>query len=351
MKIPPLIVNARFLTQPTTGVQRFAIEISKQINRLFPQVHFIAPRNILYPELANKLNVRVIGKLSGHLWEQTELPCFLRRHKTPYLLNLANTAPLWYPNNFVTIHDMAVFDFPSAYSKYFRQYYQFLLPRVSSGAKKVFTVSEFSRKRVQAILKTSSEVIYNSVHENFIHTFPTSKEKYILAVSSLDPKKNFSGLVNGFLQANMEGYTLKVIGAPNRVFSGNSDFVQHSGVHFTGYVKDEELKQLYQKATAFIYPSLYEGFGIPPLEAMASGCPTIVSDIPSLREVCADASLYINPNDPKDIAKKIEDICYNSELQTYLQAKGLENIKRFSWEESAFKLMRHIAEATDEAQI
>lgn len=339
-----LFINARFLTQPITGVQRFAIEISKQIIKNFPDVHFIAPKNILHSDLAEEFKVITTGNFSGHLWEQLELPMFLKKQNSSYLLNLANTAPIYYPYNFIVIHDMAVFDFSSAYSSLFKEYYQFILPRIGKSAKKVFTVSSFSQERIKAHLGISSIIIPNSVNQKFSQSGTLIKDKYILAVSSLDPKKNFPGLINGFLSSNIKDHTLRVIGSSNRVFNKSSQVNHYNNITFTGYIKDEELKQLYQNATAFIYPSFYEGFGIPPLEAMASGCPTIVSDIPSLREVCGDASIYVNPYDISDIANKLREVCYNSELQTYLHKKGLENIRRFSWEDSSLKLMHYISE-------
>ncbi len=241
---------------------------------------------------------------------------------------------------------MAVFDFSSAYSFLFKKYYQFILPQIGQSAKKVFTVSCFSQERIKIHLGIPSIVIPNGVNQKFNQTENPGKDKYILAVSSLDPKKNFAGLINGFLSADIKDYTLKVIGSSNRVFNKSTQVKHYNNVTFTGYIKDEELKQLYQNATAFIYPSFYEGFGIPPLEAMASGCPTIVSDIPSLREVCGDASVYVNPYDTADIANKLKEVCYNSELQAYLHKKGLENIRRFSWEDSSIKLMHYISEAT-----
>ena len=110
-------------------------------------------------------------------------------------------------------------------------------------------------------------------------------------------------------------------------------------VEFTGYVDDDQLKQLYRKAKLFLFPSLYEGFGLPPLEAMACGCPVIVSKAASLPEICGDAAYYVNPYDVEDIAKGIYTVLTDEGLQKELIRKGLQRVKLFSWEKSARELI------------
>lgn len=341
-----IYINARFLTQRITGVQRFAIEISKQLLLLDPSIQFIAPKNIIHHELAKELGVKIVGKYTGHLWEQYELPAYLRLKKSPVLLNLCNTAPLLYRRNFVTIHDLAVIDFPSAYSILFRKFYQFLLPKIARKALHVFTVSQFSSERIKKEFKVDSTVIYNSVSESFKPGEKSEKKKYILSVSSLDPKKNFKGLVDAFLLAEFDDYQLIVIGSKNKSFNAQDIPVEHSNITFTGYVSDQQLISLYKEATVFVYPSLYEGFGIPPLEAMASGCPTLVSNIPSLREVCDNASLYFNPLDSNDISNHLKRIVLDTNLQLSLIKSGYSNLNRFSWQKSALAIRKSMEKFT-----
>jgi glycosyltransferase involved in cell wall biosynthesis len=114
-------------------------------------------------------------------------------------------------------------------------------------------------------------------------------------------------------------------------------------VHLPGYIPDEKLQMMYQNALLSVYPSLYEGFGLPPLESMTYGCPAINSDIPALREVSGDAALYVDPYDVEDITMKIEQLLVDEPLRKELQLKGLEQIKKYSWEKSAkqvFELAR-----------
>jgi glycosyltransferase involved in cell wall biosynthesis len=341
-----LFVNARFLTQRITGVQRFAIEICKQLIKLNPAIQFVAPSNIIYKELANEFDVKIVGKHSGHIWEQYELPKYLKSIGSPVLLNLCNTAPLFYKSNLVTIHDLAVFDFPKAYSFLFRNFYQFLLPAIAKRALHVFTVSQFSQKRIEEVFSIQSTVIYNSVSDAFKPSVDTIKKKMILSVSSLDPKKNFRGLVRAFIKADLKEYQLVVIGSNNKAFQVQDIPINHPNVVFTGYVSDEELLVLYQEASMFVYPSLYEGFGIPPLEAMASGCPTLVSDIPSLREVCQDASIFFDPTNIELIAEKIVHLSSDQVLRNSLIEKGYLQVKKFSWEGSTEILLNDIKKIT-----
>ena len=140
-----LYVNARFLTQPITGVQRFGIELSKELKLLRPDLRFVAPRNILHVELGEQLGVEVRGKLTGHAWEQLELPYYTRGG---LLLNLCNTAPLAKRRQLVTLHDAAVLAVPKAYSYAFRSWYSVLFYLLSRTAQEVLTVSTFSQREL-----------------------------------------------------------------------------------------------------------------------------------------------------------------------------------------------------------
>jgi len=343
MKTIPIIINARFLTQKITGVQRFAAELSKRLKKEAPHIIFVAPRNILHKELAEELGVIIIGRLTGALWEQIELPFFLKKHNPDIVLNLCNTAPLLYKKNIVTIHDLAVWDFPSAYSFPFRIFYKLLLPRIAHKALKIVTVSKFSKSRIMEILSIKEEriAIISNAAANFFCKSESEKQKYILAVSSIDPKKNFKRLIKAFQKANLPDYKLYLAGNAHGIFQDNglkSLIEADSRIQFTGYVSDSELEKLYQRADFFVYPTLYEGFGIPPLEAMASGCPVIASEIPAIQEVCGDACLYINPESVNDIADKITVLAYDKTLKEKLIQRGIKQSEDFSWEASGSNL-------------
>lgn len=343
-----IIINSRFLTQKITGVQRFAIEVAKQLKTMIPGAVFVAPSNIIHHELATQLGVTVIGKRKGVIWEQIDLPLYLNNNNKPLLINLCNVAPLLYGNQVITIHDVAFLVNPQWFSKSFVVFYRFLIPRIAKKARLIFTVSIFSRTEIITYLHqdvTKIKVIYNSVTELPPPApIKTDYGKYILAVGSIDKRKNILNLVNAFGLIKHKGFKLIIVGDSNTIFNndGNKNLKTHKDIIFTGRVTDNELAGLYASARLFVYPSLYEGFGIPPLEAMAYGCPTLVSDIESLREVCGSASVYANPLDPEDISKNIDLLINDVKLCNTLVKNGKQNIKRFSWETSAREIVNSI---------
>ncbi len=163
---PQLIVNARFLTQPLTGVQRFAIELCLCLKKILPGMKFVAPRNILHQKIAEELEVEPFGKFTSHLWEQIELPVFLKQQHSPLLLNLCNTAPLFYKRNIVCIHDIAFQVNPGWFSPTFVKLYKFLIPRIARRSLQVLTVSNFSKAEIisyTGIPENKVKVIYNGI--------------------------------------------------------------------------------------------------------------------------------------------------------------------------------------------
>lgn len=344
-----IYINARFLTQPITGVQRFAIEISKQLKILMEEhVLFVSPSNIIHNEIAKELGVSVIGKRKGHLWEQIDLPNYLKKKGNPLLINLANTGPVFYKNKFITIHDIAFNVYPETYSKSFLYFYKLLIPNLIRTSKHVITVSNFSKQEIIKYYKIDNEnisVIYNAVNASFIKN-PNEEllnKQYILAVSSINHRKNLLGILKAFkkfLEKNMN-ITLYVIGDLETKSFANVDltqFITNNNIKILGRVSDEELMQFYSNTIGFIYPSFYEGFGIPPLEAQRCGCPILISNISCFPEIFKDSAIYCDPYSTDSIMAGIEKLVDNNELCQSLKAKGFENANRYSWEHSALKL-------------
>lgn len=342
-----IYINARFLTQKITGVQRFAIEISKELKKMDGQVKFVSPVKVIHNDIANELGVIPIGSSTSHFWEQISLPRYLKRIGSPLLVNLCNTAPLFYSNKVVTIHDIAYKLFPENFSLPFRTYYNFLIPRTLQSSRKIITVSNFSKREILKHYKVEEnkvDVIYNAVYNKFTPSEKENCEKYILGVSSLSKHKNFDMLVKSFNKIKNKNLNLYIVGEKNR----NLNYILtqghnvNSNVIFTGRVSDQELVELYSNAACFVFPSLYEGFGIPPLEAMASGTPVVASNAASIPEVCGDAALYFDPLDMEDIAEKILKVVQNDDMKKALIHKGFKQIKKYSWEKSANKMMNVI---------
>lgn len=344
-----IVVNARFLTQPITGVQRYGIEISLALKKIHKDIIFIAPKDIIHRDIALKLGAVSFGNLRGHAWEQYELPKYLKKTNSPLLVNLANTAPVFYKNKISTIHDIAFEKFPQNFSWKFRKYYQLLVPKIISSSRRVFTVSEFSKSEICSLYKINTSKIHvipnasSAIFTKGSRREPTAK--YILAVSSLTQQKNFTGLIDAFNILEDQQHELLLVGSINRNFAAQTlidKIDSNPRIKFAGRVSDEALIDLYRNAAAFIHPSFYEGFGIPPLEAQACGCPVICSNIASLSEVCGSSALYFDPYNPSDIADKIDSVLIDPNLSKKLILSGSENIKRFSWESSANKILASI---------
>ena len=223
-----------------------------------------------------------------------------------------------------------------------------MTPLAVKTSQHILTVSEFSKSEILRfypfIKGEKISVVYNAVNRQLfkcLSDVPPAKEPFVLCVSSIDPRKNFARLIEacqGLTEAK-----LYIVGNYNRVFGEQQLTSTSDHIHFLGRVSDQELVRLYNQAECFVFPSLYEGFGLPPLEAMACGCPVLVSDIPVEREVCADAAQYFNPLEPSEILRIIAQYLSNTDvIKETMRQKGYENLTRFSWEKSARALMEII---------
>lgn len=367
-----IVVNGRFATQRLTGVQRYAFEI---IRRLSLSLCVISPQPIApeYESLANVTIVDPIGRFAhksglGHLWEQLALPRWMG--KEDLLWSPCGAGPLAVENQVVTIHDIANLEHPEWFNLWFTQWYSFLIPRLVHKVKKVIVVSEYTKNRLTEMTGISPEkleVIYNGIDDRFS---PKSKEeisiaqkllglpsaKYILSLSSLEPRKNLHRLLeawNIICHKLPKDIWLVLAGGKGKsaVFKDISFDSLPPRVYFTGYVPDEHLPALYSGAIAFTYVSLYEGFGLPPLEAMACGVPVITSNTTSIPEVVGDAAILVNPCDVEEIADSIYKLINDASLRERLRLLGLNRAKQFSWDKTAkqtWGLLNNVVEELSE---
>lgn len=333
-----VVVNARFLTQQLTGVQRYAIEIARRLKCLDNSICFVAPQNIIHLDIAKELQVEIIGQRIGYFWEQFELPAYLRRIGSPLLFNPCNMAPMSYPNNLITLHDIAFVKYPSDFRWFFRLIYRCLIPSLLKTSKKIITVSQFAKNEIidcYQIDKNKLAVIYHGVSQFFRKKPPALQgEQYILAVSSLTNRKNLAVLIEAFLELNDNATKLYVIGERNSVFI-RTNLTNNQNIKFLDRVTDDDLVSAYSNALFFVYPSLYEGFGMPPLEAMACGTPVIVSNRTAMPEICGSAAIYVNPNDPREICNNMKELLEKQQIRETLRQKGLKHVMNFSWDNSA----------------
>lgn len=344
-------VNGRFLTQQITGVQRYAVEIARELKKaLGNKVIFLSPSGILHKTLSEELGTIIIGRRMGHLWEQIDLPLYLNKKGKPLLINLANTAPILYRNKISTIHDIAFKVFPKTYSKSFLCLYKFLIPRIIKSSVRIITVSIFSKNEIIKYYEVPSEkihVIYNGVHDEFTNSVKDElkNKNYFLAVFSLNYRKNVFALLDSFLELKKNDVSLFLVGDINTsAFTkvNLEKYKQYTQIKFLGRISDEELIQYYSNAIGFVYPSFYEGFGIPPLEAQRCGCPVIVSNTSCLPEIFKESVLYCDPFSKLSIRDKMDALLNNSDLLFQLKEKGYQNSLRFSWKVSSESLLNII---------
>jgi len=346
-----LTINSRFLETNMKGIGRYALELSTALKGLDPSINFVCPKYVLerYKDVEEILKPHRARGFSGHMWEQIELPLYLRKHGNPLLLNFVNTGPVLYNRQITVIYDVSYLQFSRAYSKPFFFYYKMIILAVIKRSRRIITISEFSRNELIKEFNLKGErvdIVYpflptriRSIANKAIEAFPNKHGRYILAVSSLKQKKNIKGILDAFRLAELKDMKLVIVGEHSTIFR-REDFGKYidNKVTFTGFVEDDELASLYNNASLFVFPSLYEGFGIPPLEAMAFGCPVIASNRTSLPEVCGDAAYYVDPTDVKQIAQAIKRLVTDENLRNELVAKGRKRLKYFTLEESVLKL-------------
>ncbi|MCX6811869.1 MAG: glycosyltransferase family 1 protein [Candidatus Berkelbacteria bacterium] len=269
--------------------------------------------------------------------------------------------PIFYRGKFVvTIHDMTMTIFPApgkqteALSRFF---YHLVLKRGLRRAKKIIAVSQNTKNdliNIIEVLKQKISVIYHGVDENYkpdhnqekiikLKTKYKISEPYILFVSQWRPHKGINNLVKAFeildRRFRIKDLKLVITGKPNPRFPEIEKEINTSPLRdriiTPGFIDENDMVPLYSNASAFVFPSIYEGFGLNPLEAMACGTAVATSDISSIPEVCGKGALYFDPNDPEDIALKTHTLLTNNVLRQKLIERGFENVKRFSWKKMA----------------
>jgi glycosyltransferase involved in cell wall biosynthesis len=293
---------------------------------------------------------------SRWIWMQTLLPLMIRENK-PALCHFTNgLTPLWVGRPFVvTIHDVSMFLDSSYHPRSRTISWRVMLPMAAHRAAAIITVSESSRRDVIRVLHlppSKVHVVYGAPSPGFGRVddgdaLARLKRKYrlpdefLLYVGAIEPRKNLRRLVRAMARIRAIGHRwqLVIVGPggwlmedfQNEIASMNLT----KAIHCCGYVPAEDLAGLYSLATLFIYPSLYEGFGMPAVEAMACGVPVVTSNRGSLREVCADGAYLVDPRDEQSIARGIMTLLENDALRSEQAARGLARARRFSWAKSA----------------
>lgn len=285
------------------------------------------------------------------------------RRRPVDVLHVQYTAPPFCPAPFVTtIHDLAFEHLPETFTRRGKAQLRLTVRRTARHAAHILTVSEFSR---QDIINTyhlppdKITVTHNGCEAQFTPQ-PTSEREaetikqkfgiardYLLAVGSLQPRKNLVRLLQAYamLRTQQPGFQLQLVIVGRQLWLYKEVLREIKQQNFaadvivTGYASDEDLPALYRSAVALVYPSLFEGFGLPPLEAMACGTPVITSNSSSLPEVVGNAALLVNPYEEADIAQAIWKLTNNTKLRTQLRQAGIQQAKQFTWHAAAEKTL------------
>ena len=320
-----ILIDGRAAARPELGgVERWARELCARLPALDPDRF----RAVLPPP--------ALSHRAGHAWEQVVLPVLARRAER--LLCPANLAPVAFPRNAVVIHDAAALREPGWYSPLYARWQRAILPPVARRAKLVITVSEFSRRELRDLLGVDAVVVPGGVdHERFRAGADPSPVRaalglarpYVLTVASRTARKNLAVLGEAARRLGAAGIDLVAAGGDRPQFSAERD---PDGIRHVGHVADQHLPGLYAGASAFVLPSLYEGFGLTCLEAMACAVPVVAADRAALPETCGDAALLVDPTDPAAVADAIDAVLADPGPW---RAAGPQRAAAFTWERTA----------------
>ena len=335
--MPAVLINCRAASRPELGgVERWARELATRLPALGTRDY-----RLVRPPAA-------MTHRAGQLWEQAALPLEARRVNAPLLINPANLAPVAFPRNLVHIFDAAALREPSWYSNLYAGYQRRLLPQIARRAQAIVTGSQFAKDELIELLGVSGSkvhVIAGGVDASFSPAADAGEARarlsldahYVLCVASRTARKNLGSLEPAARLLAAEGIELVVAGGDRPQFK---DQAGAGAVRFLGYVDDALLPGLYAGASAFVLPSLHEGFGLTALEAMASGVPTVLSSAGALPETGASAALYADPLDPLAIADQILAAIGNQKLAD----AGVARAAQFSWDRTALSLDQLVGE-------
>ena len=340
-----IVINTRSLTAALTGVQRYVAELVALLGERVTKVSPCTP----------------LQGGAGHVWEQVKLPLLV---KGRLLWSPANSGPIMLARQVVTVHDIAVLDHPQWFNARFVAWYRWMMPLLVRRAVHVIAVSEFTKRRlveVTGVHESRVSVVPNGVDGRF-NVRPREEvamlrrrlgipsSSYVLSLSTLEPRKNLAGQLEAWSRcvSHLPGDVWLVISGSKgkeHVFGKLHSQNVPPRVHFTGYVKDEDLPALYSGAIAFLYPSFYEGFGLPVLEAMATGTVPIVSNSTAPREVAGDAGIMVDPHNHDSIASAIVRVVREDRWRAELCHRSVRRSEGFSWDRTADSTWHVLEEA------
>jgi len=359
-----IVINATNIGKKIEGIGTYSLNLLKEFSKLENKLEFIVvlnnnakpymedikfPKNFLLKYITSYVSPDYYSK--GHFFRLL-YSNFLSIYKPDLIFNTSQFESIFLPcKQTITIHDVIPLLFREFHIRqYF--YYKYLLKIALNNVSSIISPSKHTKELLEKFYKIPCDkihVVYHGISNEYLKeakNYNSSKRRnYILYVGRISPTKNVIGLLKAF-KIIQEKIDCKLVIAG----TGQKKFIEEihkmdllsDKVLLKGYVTNEEVLDLYKNASLFVFPSLYEGFGLPPLEAMACGCPTVVSKVASLPEVCGDASYYVDPYDIESIADGIYKVLTDENLRNSLIKKGLERVKLFSWEKTAKETLKVI---------
>ena len=346
------------LASRKTGIGHYALELARALAKLAPNDEFelLSPVRFISPLEHSPPNLRQVEAARRRFWFIAGLPLYIRRHSVALFHGTNYEIPWWNEcPAILSIHDLSLLLHPETHESRLVRRARYRLPLMARWATKIITATEFIKKEVAEHLKIDPEKIAVTPYaprNNFrpLEQCDTEQtrlrlgveDRFILFVGTIEPRKNLITLLRAFAEIlkNTDLRPQLVIAGQEGWLVGETLNYVHSEslsdrIKFTGYITDQELRALYSSCAVCVYPSLYEGFGLPPLEAMACGAPVITSDVPSLAETVGQAALLVAPTDVQKLAQGIVCMLRDEEQRAYFSRAGLERASQFTWERTA----------------
>jgi len=360
-----IAINTLLLYKTKVGMGKYIVELVNRVpkkDKRNKYLLYVSRDNRHFFNLSSdNIEIKEIPRIFSNpflkiFWEQCFLPFYIWKNNVDLYHAPGFVLPFFRINKvpfLMTVADMTFFSHPQHHKTIKNIYFKHMIPFSLKKAEKVITISENTKKdvieqtntvpsKIKSILLGVDKIFLdkkNSRDKKVLDKY-NIKKPYILFVGMLEPRKNIKGLIEAFyLVQNKHDNDLIIVGKKGWMYQDIFKLVKklklEGEVIFTGYLPDEDLPSLYSNATCFVYPSFYEGFGIPIVEAMACGCPVITSNNSSMREVAGEAAILVNPYNVEEIKDAIEKVIYNPKEKKRLQKLGFQNVKRFNWDKMA----------------
>jgi glycosyltransferase involved in cell wall biosynthesis len=353
-----IVINALGPAKVKAGIGNYIFNLISELSKIDDKnkyIIFAAIENKDFYRTANKnffvININFWGRnrFIRILWEQLILPFKLIEFKADILFSSGFICPIIKTAiNVLTIHDMTFFSHPDVHTFFKKIYFPFMIKRSANRSEKIIAVSHNTKKEIikYAGINENKIVVTHLSANNFPQNDIENEKKfleekyginteYLLFVGMIEPRKNINLIIEALGKITDKSVKLVIVGKKGWMVDDLFEEIKvkklENRVIFTGFVPDEELELFYKNAKVFLYPSLYEGFGIPVLEAMKAGCPVITSNISSLPEVAGDAAIQIKPQNSEELVNAIDSITKDKNMRNELIEKGLENAEKFSW--------------------